>query len=475
MPFDRRGFLRLAAGAVVVGGGAAAYRVLEHGGGSPVEGDVRAFVSRPDLRPPRVTVLHGGDTANGLLFMAPSEGPGQRGTLIADDTGEPVWFHPTSSPAMNFRPAVYQGRPVLTWWQGSTAHGLGDGTHIVVDRSYRELLRFPAGHGLPSDLHELQLTPQGTALVTSYQDTNADLTAFGGARNGRVIGGIVQELELATGKVLFEWRSLDHVALDESHAKLQDPWDYFHVNSIDVAADGNLIVSARNTWGVYKLDRSTGNMLWRLGGKRSDFALGPGVRFAWQHDAREHDDGRTLTLFDDGARPQVEKQSRALVLALDERNMRAALARSYTHQPSVLAVALGSMQVLPNGNVLVGWGTAPYVTEYSSDGHVLFDARLPVGGQNYRAYRLQWTGEPAEPPRLAASVGGLYASWNGATEVDAWQLESGSGATRLDRVATTPRQGFETRLAAPAGVRYARAVALGARGRALGTSAVVAV
>src|SRR5204863_9360513 len=119
--------------------------------------------------------------------------------------------------------------------------------------------------------------------------------------------------------------SLGHVALDESSEpppkKRSQPDDYFHVNSIDVDTDGNLLVSARNTHAVYKLKRRTGAILWRLGGKRSDFAMGPGTRFAWQHDARRRPDG-TVSLFDNEAAPQVRAQSRGLVLRLNMPRMR---------------------------------------------------------------------------------------------------------------------------------------------------------
>src|SRR5262249_52472492 len=160
----------------------------------------------------------------------------------------------------------------------------------------------------------------------------------------------------------------------ESHQAVGPRFDYFHVNAIDLDADGNLLVSARNTWAVYKLDRSSGKVLWRLGGKKSDFAMGPGTQFAWQHDARHQGAGdRLISLFDDGAKPAVHKQSRGIILALDHARRTATLQREFTHNPPLLAWALGSVQVLGNGNVLVGWGTAPYFSEYSANGKLLFD------------------------------------------------------------------------------------------------------
>jgi hypothetical protein len=464
---------------IVLGGGYSAKRafgvVSVSTAARSASGSVRRFVSSPELAPPTVTVLHPAESvAGGYLFLAPSSGPGQRGTMIIDNAGEVVWFHPTTpNTAMNFRAALYRGAPVLTWWEGKTVQGLGVGEHVVFDQSYREIARFPAGDRLASDLHEFLITPQGTALVTAYEILTEDLASVGHARRGNVVGGVVQELEVPSARVLFEWHSLEHVALAESYAGVGDPFDYFHVNSIDVDADGNLLVSARNTWAVYKIDRASGEVIWRLGGKRSDFRMGAGTSFSWQHDARHHGSVGRLSLFDDADAPQEEPRSRALVLDLDTARMRATLVRAYTHSPALLAHALGSTQVLPNGNVLVGWGTEPYFTEYAPDGAVRLDAKLPHDGENYRTLRFPWTGRPSEPPALAARAGALYASWNGATELAAWRLLAGSSAGDLRPGPTRPRQGFETALAAPSGASHAAVAALDAAGKTLARSATL--
>ncbi len=439
------------------------------------------YVSRPDLVPPKITVVRrASGTAPGLLFLAPSSGPGQRGAMIVDDSGEPVWFHPTvPSTVTNLRAAIYQGKPVLTWWEGKTKHGLGVGDHVIFDNSYRELARFPAGDGRGSDLHELILTPTGTALITAYDIPTVDRSSVGHGR-GRVIEGIVQEVEVPSARVLFEWRSLDHVALTESYSQVAPAFDYFHVNSVDLAADGNLLVSARNTWTVYKVDRGTGKVIWRLGGKKSDFAMGPGTRFSWQHDARGHGSSKLLTLFDNADDPQEESQSRGLALMLDETRMRATLSRQYLHRPPLLAHAFGSVQVQPNGNVLVGWATTPWYTEYTAAGAVLLDAKLPHGGQDYRTLRFPWTSIPPEPPALAsrptASGHLLFVSWNGATEVHRWQALAGTRHDALTPKVTVLRSGFETKLHLPAGAgRFAAAVALDATGTPLGRSTVISL
>jgi hypothetical protein len=444
----RAELLASGAGVVFAGLGArAAFGLLE---ANAATGNVRRFVSRPDLVPPDVTVARRAPgTASGLLFVAPSSGPGQRGAMIFDDAGELVWFHRVEHKAVtDFKVQSLHGKPVLTWWEGKVKDGIGDGEWVVLDASYRELARFGAARGLPADLHEFMITAHGTALVTANE------------QRGRNVGGVVQELELPSGRLLWEWRSLDHVAVDETMIKGKPGphFDYFHVNSIDVDADGNLIVSARNTWAAYKVERHSGRVLWRLGGKRSDFAFGAGARFEWQHDVRHHAGG-IVTVFDNAAAPAKEPQSRALVLKLDESRKRVTLVRAYVHRPErVLSHFMGNAQLLANGNVVVGWGGSPFVTEFARDGTIVFDSSLPKGGQSYRAFRFPWVGRPADRPALVERGGMLYASWNGATEVASWRVDG----------ETTPRTGFETVLRATRGV----VAALDKKGKVLGAASV---
>src|SRR5262249_45391531 len=169
------------------------------------------------------------------------------------------------------------------------------------------------------------------ALVTAYETTTADLSAVGGLRKGRVWVGHAQEIDLATGKLLFDWSSIDHVPVQESYQPLVHPkgtFDYFHIDSVAETDDGNLLISARNTWTLYKVDRSNGHVLWRMNGKKSDFTLGSGAAFHWQHCAGAHGPD-ILTVFDNGVRQ--EKQSRALVLTLDTNAMHVDLTHAYAH------------------------------------------------------------------------------------------------------------------------------------------------
>ncbi|MFI5262548.1 MAG: arylsulfotransferase family protein, partial [Candidatus Limnocylindrales bacterium] len=280
-------------------------------------------------------------------------------------------------------------------------------------------------------------------------------------------------------KVLFEWHSLDHIDPSESYEPRPTAagaqYDYLHVNSIDVDSDGNLLVSARHTWAVYKLDRHSGAVLWRLGGKRSDFAMGAGTAFAWQHDARRQADG-TVTLFDDNAAPNG---SRGIVLDLDAARMAATLVRAYTHPGGIQSTSQGNVQILPDGDALVGWGSQPNVSEFDRRGRLVFDAALPPGSSSYRAFRFPWVGQPTEAPAIALDLGEpgtltAYVSWNGVTEVQSWELLGGGTATTLVPMASTPRTGFETAIAIPKRPAFVAARAHDLLGMTLGTTPVIA-
>ena len=272
---------------------------------------VAAFVSEPSFKVPTLSVLKRSNPSSGLLFVTTLTGPGQRGPMILDDRGRLVWFKRTKNVAINFRRQVYKGRPVLTWWEGTITNiGTGSGEGVIVDSTYKEIARVRAGNGLQADVHEFLITPEGTALITIYAEKTLDLTAIGGPAAHPTLDSIIQEVDIASGKVLFQWSSLDHVAIQDSWSPILTPFDYFHINSVDIDLDGNLLVCARNTWGVYKIDRKTGAVIWRLGSKTSDFELGPGVLFMYQHDARAHPDG-TITLYDDGP-GNASHQSRAI-------------------------------------------------------------------------------------------------------------------------------------------------------------------
>src|SRR5215210_3747427 len=440
---------------------------------------VWAFRSRPDLAPAAAEVSGGAyGTAPGYLFLALKEGAGEHGPMILDGRGRLVWFGKYIS-ARDFRAQRYRGRPVLTWWEGSVVFGHGEGEYVVFDDSYREIARVRAGDGYKGDLHEFVITPQDTALLTAYEAVPADLSPVGGSKEGVAWDGIAQEVDIETGNVLFEWHSLEHVGVEESYVHPPDDptyaYDYFHINSIDVDHDQNLLVSARNTWTVYKIDRESGGVLWRLGGKGSDFEMGEGTRTAFQHDARRHPDG-TVSVFDNGANLAGHDVSRAILLRLDEERMGAALLREYASPEGLLSTSQGDAQLLPGGNVFVGWGSQPYISEFSRGGEPLLNATFPPDCESYRAFRFPWKGRPTDAPAVAVERRpegkvALHASWNGATEVENWEVISGPSPGRLEPLGSVPRDGFETAMLAQASGPYVAVRAVDRSGGILGTSA----
>jgi hypothetical protein len=415
----------------------------------------------PDLRPPQVTVLdHGSGLAPGLIFLGAKDlaaGPGEQGgPLIVDDLGRPVWFRPLphGQVASDVRVQRYQGSPVLTWWQGRSIGGAGhgDGEGVIADSSYNVIAHVHAGDGYQADQHSFVLTPEGTALITAYNETRRDLSSVGGPPDGEVYDGIVQEIDVASGRVLFEWHSLDHVPLDESYELVPSdpsrPYDYFHINSVGLDDDGNLLISSRHTWTVYKVDRQTGRIIWRLGGKRSDFRLGPGVPFAWQHNPVPAGSD-ALRIFDNESNgTPFRPQSRVITVRLDPEQRTATLIQAIEHPAGLSVPSQGNSERLQNGDLFVGWGRLGRFSEFSGDGRLLFDATLPPGYDSYRAYRLPWTGHPTTGPVVSARQDGrdaaVEAGWNGATDVARWRILAGPEPRVLKPVGSVAWNGLDT-------------------------------
>jgi Arylsulfotransferase (ASST) len=459
---------------------------------TPAPKEYQSFQSAPELRPPDITVSATAHTATGDLFLAPYSGVGQYGPMILDEQGQLVWFKPLSpagARAANFRVQEYEGKPVLTWWQDPLiTAGHQESGEVIAGSNYRTIAEVRAGNGYQPDLHEFQITPQDTALITVYDAIDCNLSSVGGPANGAVADTLLQEIDLKTGLVMYEWHSLDHVPLQNAydsavHASRREPFDYFHINSVDVEENGDLLVDSRNTWAAYDVDPKTGQVRWELGGKHSSFRMGPGTETAWQHDAVQQPDG-AITFFDNGASPQVHPQSRAIEVTLDTAGMTATLTRSYEHENPLVAGSQGNVQALANGDWMVGWGQAGYLSEISSSGGLLFNAHLPPGWESYRAFVAPWSGQPAQPPAVAAVAASttkagatVYASWNGATEVASWKVLAGASPSVLAPVGSAVKSGFETSipLAGVSAGAYVEAQALDGSGAVIGVSAAVKV
>ncbi len=361
--------------------------------------------------PPPVTILTSTPFVGaGDFFISPygDQSTYANGPEILSPNGNVVWFHavPQGEEASDFRLQRYEGQPVLTWWQGTGLGGLASGTDYIYNEHFQQIATVNAGNGLSADGHEFSITPWNTALILSYTTATADLTSIGGPADQTVIDGVVQEIDIATGKVLFQWNSEDHVPFSQSEQPLPSsastPWDWFHINAVKLDTDGNLLIDARDTWTTYEVSPATGNIIWQLGGKASSFKLqaAPGQSlddageiFAWQHDPEPLGDG-TYTFFDNESAGTPEfPVSRAVTVRLNEFDHTATLVKSVDQPEGLIAASQGNAQTTGEGNLVVGWGALPYFSEFSPSGNLLFNAQFPVGVNTYRAY-LEPFGQP---------------------------------------------------------------------------------
>jgi hypothetical protein len=484
----RTAVLLLALAALLPAGPGA--QAAERGWAKPVK-------SRPGMRIPRVIVtVHDEGVSPGFMFLTPRTiFPARTGPLILDRDGRVVWFHPQSfkRSAADLRAQVYLGKPVLTWSvrpplvSGDDLYRGGPRSdyHVIVDDSYRVIKRIRAvGRGVTTDVHEFLITPRNTALMLGFRTIPRRLSRYHGPRSGQIIDCLVQEIDIRTGKLLFNWSAARHIPLRESIASMPaaGAWDPYHLNSVAEDTDGNLLVSSRHTSTIYKIDRRSGRIIWRLGGRDSSFKMGPGATFYYQHAAERQPDG-TITLLDnrgtdlDHSRGHI---SRVLTLELDTQARTATLVRSFRHPSGpTLTTSQGNASVLGNGNVFVGWGISPWFAEYAPDGRVLFAAHFTSNWHHsYRAFKAPWVGHPGGKPAVLAAVKRdlltVYASWNGATEIAEWRVLAGDDKSNLVPLGTSPWRDFETRMNFPGTPRVVQVEALDASGAVLGASDPIA-
>jgi hypothetical protein len=361
--------------------------------------------------PPPVSILtslpgfgHGED-----FFITPTGDSSTyaNGAEILDPKGNVVWFHqaPTGLADTDFRTQKLWGQNVLTFWEGTENGGQGSGTDYIYNDRYQQIATVKAGNGLNADAHEFYITPWGTALITAYQPSTADLSSIGGPSDQQVVNGVVQEIDIRTGRVLWQWDSAEHIPYSASEqplpASAATTWDWFHVNAIHLDGHGGFLIDARNTWASYDVAPS-GNVEWTLGGKDSSFTerAAPGQTldndgeiFAWQHDPEYLGDGN-YSFFDDESTIGAPDfgYSRAVVVHLDLQSKVATLISSDDQPHGALASSQGNAQPLDDGygGYVVGWGNLPYFSAFDGRGELTFDASFPTGVNTYRAYLLPW-------------------------------------------------------------------------------------
>lgn len=460
------------------------------------------------------------------------------GPIILDNEGNLVWMETKYGQAMDLKVQTYKGDDYITFWHGGDSGWFGRGYYLMLDSSYNVFKNVTAAGDLDGDLHEFEITADGTALLTAYEARTADLTAWG-VEDGLIWDSVFQEIDLETGELLFQWRASDHYDVHDSlgpYEQYQGAWDFFHINSVNKdPLTGNYLVSSRYMCAVALVSGDTGDVLWQVGGLANSFADlsgGHATDFSWQHHARLHrenasDDARLLlTVFDNGAYyTKAERRadhSRGLLVDLDTAQMTATLRHALVSpgDDPFLVPSQGSVNLLPaSGTILVGWGHHPAWTEYdAATGEVLCDthlgaSRLASWGlvKSYRTVKSAWTGRPSTGPEavLRTGEGAVYVSWNGATEVAAWVVQSAWAGEDEDEdededdeydeeygeetddesmgllnprhltfwnVTTTSKEGFETRIDLAGATElgtHVRVLALDAAGHRLGSSDLI--
>lgn len=406
---------------------------------------------------PRVNVLkHSPECDDGLYTFLSVRGTmvSPQGPMILDNNGSLVWQREATWQTYNLEVQTYNGSDVLTFWEGDDSIGMGhgEGSYVILDQNYNMVKIVTAANGLRGDLHDFIITVNDTALMTVYEPRAIDCSSVQGPPEDCWIWDcLIQEVNIETGELLFEWRASHHHALAESYIDVfpqgerANPWDWYHINSIQKDDAGNYLVSARHTRTIIYINGSTGEIIWVLGGKRNmfkDLSNGGATDFAYQHDARWHMNHTAITIFDNAAqkRPNpseselVKDYSRGMTIGvtLEPDNMTAILLGEYIDTIRTSSLSQGSMQIVPgSGNVLLGYGFNPVMTELDVNGTILCDTHFgPPPGfnqgqvQSYRTRKRSWVGKPLTKPDFFVDEdeGLAYVSWLGATQVKSWQV-----------------------------------------------------
>jgi hypothetical protein len=463
----------------------------------------QTFFSRAGIEAPRPNFMKPFTNCDdgSYLFVSLRGNYAEAKPYILDAAGNLVWtFDHYVGEVYNLQVQEYKGQPYITYWAGDdSVGGHGAGEYHMLDQHYEEFKQIDAANGLDADLHDFRITPENTALITVYEIIEADLSSINASlTKGEIWDSLFQEIDPETGEALFQWRASDHIDWEEAYLDMNEqadgdkgrPWDFYHINTVDKDPTGNYLVSGRFTRSIIYINGTSGEIIWRLGGKRNDFkdfSNGAATKFAGQHDAHWTDDYSSITFFDNRADwfTQIDSKSAGAKLKLNTSSAlaqpTAELVQAFIHPDKILSISQGSMQTLPSGNMLVGYGYNGVVTEFSPSGKVLCDAYFEASAyigtgdvQSYRAYKNHWTGLPITPVDLALHDGIFYVSWLGATEVRTWVLRSGfSDEEEWTEIAHFRKDGFETHYSLPAEQRikrWVKAYALDDSGEELGSS-----
>jgi hypothetical protein len=305
--------------------------------------------------------------------------------IILDNRGRPFYYRKMSNFCFDFK---LQPSGLITYFDRKYNYFFAMNNQFEITNSYY------CENGYSTDGHELRILPNGHYLIIGGDFEKVDMSKIvaGGDTSAIVMGIVIQEID-KNRNVVFQWRSFDHFKITDATDDINltaANIDYVHTNAIEVDTDGNILISSRHLDEITKINRQTGDIIWRLGGKNNQFQfINDSVGFSHQHDVRRLPNG-DISLFDDGNLHWSQLPSRALEYKLDEKNLSAQLVWQFKNSPDEFSTAMGSVQRLDDGNTLIGWGTgSPAITEVTSQGMKVFELFLPDGMMNYRAFRFK--------------------------------------------------------------------------------------
>ena len=335
------------------------------------------------------------ETAPGKIFITNSEGAPY--LMILENDGTPYFYQQLDEPSLDFK---VQSNDMLSRWIGGDVRG-----YVVMDQHFQNADTLRCKNGFGTDQHEFLLLQNGHALLIAIEERPLIQIDPEGNPNTTVIGNHIQELD-EDGMLVFEWLCWDHINLEDSYIENQDvlELDYIHMNSIAVDYDGHLLISSRHLSECTKINRQTGDIIWRLGGKNNQFDfINDPDQISSQHDFRPvPDKPGHYTLFDNGTQKDP-KYSRAVEFKLDTVNMLAEKVWEYRQLPDRYSRLMGNAQRLPNGNTLINWGdpTLPKITEVTEDSIVVYEADFTPARINYRTFRIEFDGFMLAPNLVA--------------------------------------------------------------------------
>jgi VCBS repeat-containing protein len=325
-----------------------------------------------------------------FYVVDPAVGAGGSGyAIIFDNHGVPVWWQGSNPGPIDAKFITAPGEPTrITWWG---QFGGGDGYQI------RELdgtvVHTVSAVGGSTDIHELQETPNGNYLVISYQPReHIDLTAFGGVADDTVVDAVVEEID-SSGTEVWSWSTQGHIGLEETGrwwptALKGSPYDIVHMNAVEPDGENAILISLRHTDAVYKIDKATGNVVWKLGGTWTPKSLlvkgdpEGAYPLGGQHDVRLQPDG-TISIHDNNT--NLPDPPRVVRYAVDEGAKTATLVEEFTDPLAPSSFCCGSARRSADGSWLLSWGGNSLVTEFNAAHERTF--RLGFGGSafSYRA------------------------------------------------------------------------------------------